>query len=399
MGADRKSQGPAIAAGIILILVALSSANANEGEVWQAFSYGSKGMQYESADANNFLWFGVRLQTRFSSSAIEDEEVPGHSPDKSSETKLNRGRLKIGGHLITPDFTVYSEYDFTKDQLLDLRMTYKLNDWLSVRVGQWKSQFNRERIDSSGAQQFVERSIATPWFTIDRQKGVVVSGHLAEGDRFDSNYWFGRLSGTGRGGSLDDADGLWMGRWQWNFTRRVLGFSQSDISRREKPAGSIAIAAVSGASMFTRFSSAGGGQLPGYSNGTSDRYEIRQIMVETAWQHSGLSWQQEFHRKEITDRTSGLKQKITGGYAQAGLFLSEVWNSAPEPLELALRYASINAEEANGERDEQEYVFGVNWFFNGHRNKLSADVSHLDRRDPGMDETESRVRIQWDVSF
>jgi phosphate-selective porin len=33
-------------------------------------------------------------------------------------------------------------------------------EWFGFRVGQWKINFNRERVDSSGRQQFVERSAA-----------------------------------------------------------------------------------------------------------------------------------------------------------------------------------------------------------------------------------------------
>jgi phosphate-selective porin OprO/OprP len=363
------------------------------------FSYGSKGLQYESEDGNNFLWFGVRLQTRYSDIAIDHDDVPGQPTEKSTETKLNRGRLKLGGHLFTPKFTVYSEYDFSKGQLLDLRATYEVANWLSIRTGQWKSQFNRERIDSSGAQQFVDRSIATPWFTLDRQQGLVASGRLGAGKALDSSYWFGRLSGAGRGGSLGDADGLWMGRYQWNFTGRVLGFSQSDIGRRVKPAGSIAIAVASGRSMYTQFSGAGGGQLPGYENGQSDRYEIRQALFESAWQYKGFSWQQELHWKNVTDTTNNTEQRIVGGYAQAGMFFSEVWSIVPEPLELALRYASVDPDAEDNSVKEQESILAANWFFNGHRNKLTADVSRITRPDTTGSETETRIRLQWDVSF
>jgi hypothetical protein len=157
--------------------------------------------------------------------------------------------------LLAPGFTVYTEYDFTSDTLLDFRATYAFADWLSIRVGQWKSEYHRERIDSSGAQQFVDRSILTAWFTTDRQKGVVASGRFGNGTAHDSSYWFGRLSGAGRGGDLSDADGMWLARYQWNFSGRALGFSQSDIGRHDPPAGSAAIALVSGYSKFTSFSS------------------------------------------------------------------------------------------------------------------------------------------------
>ena len=34
-----------------------------------------------------------------------------------------------------------------------------------------ESDYNRERVDSSGKQQLVERSISNYWFTVDRQPG------------------------------------------------------------------------------------------------------------------------------------------------------------------------------------------------------------------------------------
>ena len=49
----------------------------------------------------------------------------------------------------------------------------------------------------------------------------------------------------------------------------------------------------------------------------------------------------------------------------------------------------------------KEYTAVLNYFFVGHRNKLSMDVSHLTLDDGlvNVDATENRVRFQWDVSF
>jgi phosphate-selective porin OprO/OprP len=388
-----------VLASLALLIAGTAGAQSQKANDEGGISYGGKGLQYESTDGDNFLWFGVRLQSRYSNSGTDNDDEPGLPTEYASETKLNRGRLKLGGHLVSPRFMVYSEYDFSKDQLLDLRVTFKVAEWLSIRAGQWKSEFNRERIDSSGAQQFVDRSIATPWFTVDRQKGIVASGRVGAGKTLDSSYWFGRLSGAGRGGDVDDAHGLWMGRYQWNFTRRVLGFSQSDLSRRDNPAGSIAIAAVSGKSMYTKFSGAGGGQLPGYENGQPDQYTIRQALFETAWQYRGFSWQQELHWKKITDSVTNTEQRIVGGYAQAGMFISQLWDWAPEPLEFALRYAMVDPDGSDRVGEERESMMAVNWFFQGHRNKLGADLSRVVRRDVSENQTEARIRLQWDVSF
>jgi phosphate-selective porin len=179
----------------------VESATAEEVEkktpVANKFSYGSRGLQFDDGSGNNYLWFGVRLQTRWSSSEVTQDALPGNPVSSDAEFKVNRGRLKLGGHLGSPDFTVYSEYDFVDNRLLDLRATYAFTDWLSIRAGQWKSQFNRERTDSSGTQQFVERSVVTPWFTLDRQKAVMFSGRMGKGSRLDTSYWTGCLAVPG----------------------------------------------------------------------------------------------------------------------------------------------------------------------------------------------------------
>ena len=76
---------------------------------------------------------------------------------------LNRGRLKEGGPLGAEWLGVYFEYDQLSDDLLDPRATLKQGEQLFLRLGQWKSDFNRGRIDSSDKLQMTERSISNYW--------------------------------------------------------------------------------------------------------------------------------------------------------------------------------------------------------------------------------------------
>jgi hypothetical protein len=64
---------------------------------WNGFSYGKNGLQFESADGNNFLWFGVRLQTRYSNEKLYQDYLPGNPIERQTEVAVNRGRLKLGG--------------------------------------------------------------------------------------------------------------------------------------------------------------------------------------------------------------------------------------------------------------------------------------------------------------
>ena len=257
-----------------------------------------------------------------------------------------------------------------------------------------RSAYRNERNDQ--IDQLVRR---VRFRQIDRQQGVVASGRFGKGTAAELSYWAGWLSGAGRGSGVERADGLWLGRLQWNLGGRVLDFSQSALGRPEQPEGSIAIAAVSGKSAYTAFSSAGGGQLPGFEEGDSNRYRLEQWLFETAYQHGGYSWQQEFHWKRIDDRQTGRRSRLTGGYAQAGVFADAWFDAAPEPLEIALRYSRVDPDKTIVGDEEQEWTLAGNWFFNGHRNKLTLDLSYLTQVIEGVRETSNRIRFQWDVSF
>ena len=65
------------------------------------------------------------------------------------------------------------------------------------------------------------------------------------------------------------------------------------------------------------------GDVTGYADGEPDQYRIEQVMLETAWQSGGFSWQQEFHWKKVTDRGNMQSQRLSGGYMQAGYFFHE----------------------------------------------------------------------------
>jgi hypothetical protein len=48
---------------------------------------------------------------------------------------------------------------------------------------------------------------------------------------------------------------------------------------------------------------------------------------------------------------------------------------------------------------EKEFTLATNWFFNGHRNKLTLDLSRVIRRLAPETDTTNRIRLQWDWSF
>ncbi len=340
------------------------------------------------------LWLGLRGQFRYNDSTTELDTDEDDLIDRS--LSVNRARIKGGGAAVWSWLDVYGEYDLVGSQWLDHRATVTVGGWLDIRVGQWKSEFSRERINSSGKQQLVERSISTYWFTIDRQRGFSTSTRLGEGSAWDSRIWIQALSGVGLNRSAERDSGLLLGRWQWNPDGEPLPFSGSDLSRRRERVSSVALAFVTGDTPCTRFSSEGCGQLPGFEDGS---YELGQVMLESAFQWRGVSWEQELHFKRIRDEDSGEVTRLIGGYAQLGSFLNEWWPAFPAPLEIAGRVAMVDPDLGRADDLSRELTLGANWFFEGHRNKLSADISWLkdEVQFPGGQQT--RLRLQWEVSL
>ncbi len=144
----------------------------------QLISHGVKGFEFTSADGEYLLQIQFRGQFRI---AYPRDSDPINLTDFQNEQlylKVNRARMKVGGHVFNPWLKYYLEYDLFGSNLLDFRMMFEKFPYLKLKVGQWKAHYNRERIISSGKQQTLERSLITRPFTIDRQEGISVFGRL-----------------------------------------------------------------------------------------------------------------------------------------------------------------------------------------------------------------------------
>jgi hypothetical protein len=65
-----------------------------------------------------------------------------------------------------------------------------------------------------------------------------------------------------------------------------------------------------------------------------------------------------------------------------------------------LRLAEVDPNTATDFDKEKEATLVFNWFVAGHNNKLTLDVSRLhDENEAAGRRWETRIRLQWDVSF
>lgn len=394
---------------VLLVACSLFSPNfyaqdtTSTGPMGLSATYGNKGFELTTENNRFKLQVQSRLQFRFSSPfdrnpvTISDFDQP-----PVSTFNIRRARLKVGGHGYKPWLKYYWEYDFPSGNLLDFRIMIEKWEWLSLKVGQWKIAYSMERLISSGKQQLVDRSIINRKFTVDRQQGVEIYGRLDGSGSLDFSYRAAVLTGTGRGaGRNDDEHLMYFGRFQWNVFGREYKFSGSDTDISDKPVGMIALAGITNRSRFTRFSSSAGGQLEGFDGEIPGQYRINQLNLETAFKHKGFSWQTELHHKEIIDFDADeATTTVQGYYAQAGYFFHQLVNWWPAPLELAVRQAGYYPNRLENSNYERESSLAANWFFNGHGNKLTLEVSNFEYQYPVLETQEGwRLRVQWDISF
>jgi hypothetical protein len=366
-----------------------------------SFSYGPKGFEFLSANQNYLLHLEFRGQFRMAYPTDTDPITFDDFNKQQLYLKLNRARMKVGGHAYKPWFKYYIEYELAVSKLLDFRMMFEQLPYLKLKVGQWKAQYNRERIISSGKQQTLERSLLTRKFTIDRQQGISLFGRLDGAGALDFNYWVSAFMGTGRGArENDDKYIMWMTRWQWNFTGQPLAFEGSDTKYHEKFTGILALAAVTNQSPYTRFSTSGGGQLEGFEEGVAGQYRVHQWMQESAFMVKGISFQQELHWKQINDNVNNTQTTMMGNLAQIGYFFHYWWSAIPKNMELYFRHAIYQPDIHLDSKSDHEYSFGSNWFIKGHRNKLTAEISYFEYSfDSEQLQNGARYRLQWDLSF
>ena len=340
----------------------------------------------------------IRLQFR-ASTPFENNPTNIADLKKANTTNLevSRARLKFEGFAYKPELHYKVEYDFNNSTLLDGRLTYWFHESIGIRLGRYKVNFNPERVRSSKDLQVADRSIVNQYFTLDRQQGVSLMGRVAKDTAFDSSYSLEVFNGNGREAPNTDKHLLTVLRYQWNALGGKIETAMGDLTFRQKPAFNMAFSAAHNISPYTAFSSSGGTQLPGYTAGTNSEYEVQQWMLDIKYKYNGFSFISEYHEKLITESQINTRNKVSGFLVNTGVFPHVLLESFPDNIELAFRYAHVDASELN-KHTMEEFTLAANLFFNGHRNKITADAGSYTVKD-NLSATEWRYRLQWDISF
>jgi phosphate-selective porin OprO/OprP len=167
-----------------------------------------------------------------------------------AEFNLRRARIVLSGNAYTRALQYYiqlgvSPQDMESDLLIPLRdayLTYTPHAYFAIRAGQMKVPFSRQRVISSGSQQFVDRAGTNAELNLDRDIGVQFRSDDLLGHRL--GYALGVFGGGGRNRPSLDAGLLYVARLQ---VQPLGHFEDMDVEGDHKRTGPRLSIGVAGA--------------------------------------------------------------------------------------------------------------------------------------------------------
>lgn len=358
-----------------------------------------KGFTLTSADEKFQVSLGGRLQSRFTFTDADDK---GAARD-SDKFEVKRMKFWMNGYAYSKDLTYLLQVDFTQgssSKLLEhAYFNYRLIDEAQILVGQTKVPFGRQWLNSSGGQQFVDRSTASDMFRPGYDAGVKLNGDIAGGI---ATYELGVYGGGGQSNYRTSNDNAYAARITANPFGK-MAYSEGDLDQSGKPLLSVGAnyyrnslqktSATAFESNNVTLAGSTGWLGKGISTfATGEKIDINGYGVDAAFKWLGASVQGEYLLGQAEGRTSDKTMRAHGFYAQAGYCL------IPKTLEVAFRYSFVdpNRDKANDQQVDTQGA--ISYYFDKHNLKLQGDITNS--HDQSRGRTDDLIyRLQAQVIF
>ncbi|MDP2236304.1 MAG: porin [Bacteroidales bacterium] len=162
---------------LLLVFLGFSQLNAQTEVDERAMINFRKGLGFNAPDSSFGINLRVRMQNRVALNLNENLGI------NDIEARVSRLRLRFDGYILDQKITYYIQLSFSRgDQdwdntymanvVRDAMVYYRFNPNFYVGFGQGKLPGNRQRIISSGQQQFFDRSNVNANYTLDRDFGL-----------------------------------------------------------------------------------------------------------------------------------------------------------------------------------------------------------------------------------
>jgi phosphate-selective porin OprO and OprP len=375
--------------------------------VLNSFFKKGKGFGVVTSDSIFSLNFQFRMQNRATYVSKSEEDF-----DPSAfEFRVRRLRFKFEGFVYNPKLTYYIQLSMSRGDM-DWRVTdnsvinsspnivrdaviyYSPTKRVRFGFGQTKLPGNRQRVISSGDQQFVDRSQVNATFNIDRDFGFFA--------QYTGNYFNLRgalTSGEGRNALPEKASasnkGLaYTGRFELLPLGKFTGnndYQEGDLEREKTPKLSLATTLS-----FNDHAARVAGQLG------NDLYSARSITTfeaDVLFKYNGWAWYNEYMTRDsknpLTYNTDGTKVRHI--YAGKG-YLTQLSYLFPNKIELAGRFSRVTPFDKieTLEKDIRQLELGVTKYLVGHRLKVQANLLHQTNINAASDKYEGGL---WSALF
>ncbi|HSC86158.1 MAG TPA: porin [Polyangiaceae bacterium] len=353
------------------------------------------GITFRSASDDFHFQMRGRIQPRFDSTFADGAEtINGFS--------IRRARLAFNGRFFK-DWELYVQLGFSPrdnepDQynpLRDATITYAgLRDAM-IRVGQMKVPFDRQRMTSSSALQFADRSLVVTELTLDRDVGAQLLSEDLGGLDGRFGYNLGLFAGDGRNRSATNSGLMLVARLWTSPFGKFDPQSEGDLKRESNFRLALGVAAARNfQSVRARSTSS-----TTYDFATFD-YSHLTADLTMKWRGFSSVSQIIYRGADQPSVTQGTGAAAVTEYSRSGWgFFTQAGYMWTDHLETAARYgeffplqptdpALVRLREVGG---------AVSWYFSGHNLKMTADYFWLPQ--PSSDTETHQIRLQGQLYF
>ncbi len=360
-----------------------------------------KGLGFHAPDTTFGLNLRFRMQNRVGLTTFSETDLGIDEVD----ARIRRLRLRLDGYTKNQILTYYLQLSFSRgDQdwdnsgvpniIRDAMIYYNINPGFYIGFGQGKLPGNRQRIISSGEQQFTDRSIVNGTFNIDRDFGLMAYYSKSLGG-LHVNLKGAISSGEGRNALASDNGLAYTGRIEllpFGKFKDNGDFSEGDQSFELTPKLSFA-----GGFSFNHKAQRAAGQRGKYLHQQRD---IKTWYIDAVFKYRGWAVYTEYMNRiannPITYINDALENPINI-YTGHG-FLAQASYYFKNKFELGVRYSFIspNSQVSMVEQRTDEYTLGLTKYLYKHRVKLQSNIIYQQK---GYILPEMATKDRWIIHF
>ena len=330
----------------------------------------------------------TQLQERYTFTDRDEDAALSNS--SSFETK--RARLIVSGTALHEEFSYVVQTDFVgtsndgakTPELRDAYIKWAACDWVTLKMGQFKTGISRQFNTSSAKLQFVDRSVVSDFFDLDRQQGISASTDLADGMiEVGAAMFNGESDGEGRNRPGLDTKHTSVVNLRVNAMGKMDPYEEGDVNWTEDTAVTVGAAYAHSSAN----NAIGNGDV--LEDADKDTFS-----VDANLKSAGLSVNAEyFYQNQDADSLAD-SIDANGFYIQAGYFLD------PKVLEIAARYALLDCDDGRaggvcaGNDNLNQVAATINYYFKKHNLKAQFGYE-FNNEDPtsGGDDTNTNKWI------